>query len=146
MFGHNEPVYRVWRDPDTGRLDFTWSRPAGPKDGARHFFGGRDSCQGDSGSPLWKWVGGTTNKKRAVLIGVVSRGIGCARFNRPGIYARVKFYLDWIVNNSGEGRCDVTPSENMKKKSAGDGSDISAAPDDFDVILEREEEEEIVAK
>ena len=59
----------------------------------RYFYGGRDSCHGDSGSPLWKWVdggggGGSRKRRRAVVVGVVSRGNGCARFNRPGIYTR----------------------------------------------------------
>ena len=43
--------------------------------------GGQDTCQGDSGGPLWVEEDG-----KAVLVGLVSRGRGCAKQNYPGIY------------------------------------------------------------
>jgi len=53
--------------------------------------GGYDACQGDSGGPLlWK-VGGAYE-----LVGVVSRGIGCARLGYPGVYADATRYRAWL--------------------------------------------------
>ena len=46
--------------------------------------GGVDTCQGDSGGPMFGNVGGALK-----VVGATSFGEGCARPNKPGVYARV---------------------------------------------------------
>ncbi|NWZ13925.1 ENTK Enteropeptidase, partial [Agelaius phoeniceus] len=60
---------------------------------AGYDMGGIDSCQGDSGGPLTFQDG-----DRWFLVGVTSFGEGCALPQRPGVYARVTMFVDWIKN------------------------------------------------
>ncbi|GKY91250.1 hypothetical protein MPSEU_000097600 [Mayamaea pseudoterrestris] len=50
--------------------------------------GGKDSCNGDSGAPLFNSQG--------QQVGLTSFGSGCARAGKPGVYARISGAKDWI--------------------------------------------------
>ena len=49
---------------------------------------------------MYTWQDG-----RAVLVGIVSRGAGCALQNEAGVYARIKKHLNWIKKYADGGKC-----------------------------------------
>ncbi|XP_054159488.1 U21-ctenitoxin-Pn1a-like [Oppia nitens] len=53
----------------------------------------KDACQGDSGGPAINY-----KDDRAILVGVVSFGVGCAT-DYPGVYTKVSHFLDWISSH-----------------------------------------------
>jgi len=53
--------------------------------------GGKDSCQGDSGSPLTCLIDG-----RWTQAGITSWGFDCATPNHPGVYTRLACFTQWI--------------------------------------------------
>eukprot|EP00521_Asterionellopsis_glacialis_P014446 CAMPEP_0195307882 /NCGR_PEP_ID=MMETSP0707-20130614/37935_1 /TAXON_ID=33640 /ORGANISM="Asterionellopsis glacialis, Strain CCMP134" /LENGTH=741 /DNA_ID=CAMNT_0040372135 /DNA_START=132 /DNA_END=2354 /DNA_ORIENTATION=+ len=74
--------------------------------------GGKDSCRGDSGGPIFN-----TDNQGNVLsqVGVVSWGIGCAEAGFPGVYARVSSAKQWIdeqiceLSKNPPSSCDPSP-------------------------------------
>merc|ERR1719187_3050628 len=67
------------------------------------YVGSSESCQIDSGGPLYIF-----EDKKAYQVGVVSHGgDDCGGFNQPGVYASLNYKknLDWVVENSKSGSC-----------------------------------------
>ena len=81
---------------------------------------GYDSCQGESGGPIFEVRDG-----QAVQVGVVSFGEDCAQPNKSGVYSKVSGVYDWI-------------QDTMKKLNQGDtsgcGGGSTRGPDDDSIL------------
>ena len=84
-------------------------------------YGGKDSCQGDSGGAMWH----QDALENTYQVGIVSSGRGCARPNYPGIYTNVGFYRTWIDTQISE---HLLPADSMY-------------PSTFENILDHEEDD-----
>lgn len=61
---------------------------------------GKDTCNGDSGSPLMAIHSNNEGQLYWFLAGIVSFGaIPCGTKDAPGVYTRVSEYMDWILDN-----------------------------------------------
>ena len=61
---------------------------------------GKDSCEDDSGAGLISKVKDGNESGRYKLVGYVSWGlINCATEGYPGVYVKVAFFLEWILDN-----------------------------------------------
>jgi len=60
--------------------------------------GGKDSCQCDSGGPLFF----RSKTGEFKLVGIVSFGEGCALPDKYGVYTKVSYFYDWITRTIAE--------------------------------------------
>jgi len=83
--------------------------------------GGKDSCIGDSGGPLFVNLAG-----EARLVGIVSFGYGCAEPNYYGIYTNVPYFIAWINQYVYVGDAEFDPVVSESKSSITLGSSTSS--------------------
>jgi len=83
--------------------------------------GGVDSCQGDSGCPIFS----TTKQNSLRLAGITSWGYECARANKPGVYTSVLSYIDWIGNHIGGTTLNPTQSPESANPAQSTGDPVA---------------------
>ena len=91
--------------------------------------GGIDACNGDSGGPLICNLNDTP-----VLVGITSRGKGCALEDNPGIYTTVYKYIDWIecITSGADLDCCSTDPINCEPSTAASNCSIENEKQDKD--------------
>ena len=64
---------------------------------------------------------------------MVSRGLNCANNDAPGIYSRVKMYLDWILEHGKDGDCAEKGLQDDSSSSEEDSyiSELSSSTDEI---------------
>ena len=99
-------------------------------DGNGKIDGAVDACSGDSGGPLVCDVNG-----EATLIGIVSRGTGCALEDHPGLYTTVADYADWTkemiklyTRDDDDEPSEEVPTNQDEETNAQDESTVTEAP------------------
>merc|ERR1711937_1085154 len=80
----------------------------------------KDSCIGDSGGPLIRKGSGID---RDTLVGLVSWGRECAEDGVPGVYSRISYFYDWIVETVCEEFEDDAPPYMECESSSSDDSE-----------------------
>ena len=108
-------------------------------DGNGKVDGGIDACSGDSGGPLVCDVNG-----EATLIGIVSRGTGCALEDHPGLYTTVADYVDWakemikLYTHDDDDDNDAEPvEEETSSQDQESDTDISEEPITLEILEDR---------
>lgn len=87
----------------------------------------RDTCQSDSGGPLMQYA-----DRKAVAIGIVSYGVGCATRGVAGLYTRTSAYIEWIKAIAMRGRSVPVDSQLLEADPSGPGGGSTKLNGDYD--------------
>jgi uncharacterized protein (TIGR03382 family) len=87
--------------------------------------GGKDSCSGDSGGPLF-----VTEGSGQALIGIVSNGYECAQPGYYGIYTRVANYGTWLSSKMNSYNNDDYTINTDNISTTGGASEVDASKND----------------